>query len=77
MARIPKNELFDMILAFFDEQPRWSLKVLRERCQQPEVYLKEVLAEVALLNRSGEYCGMWELKETFKDPSPSVSRLLL
>ncbi|KAI5988624.1 transcription initiation factor IIF, beta subunit-domain-containing protein [Pisolithus albus] len=49
----------------FEQQPRWNIKPLRERTQQPEAYLKEVLNEIATLHRSGEYNGMWELSEIF------------
>lgn len=31
------------------------------------MYLKEVLSEVAYVNRTGEFTGMWELKENFKE----------
>jgi len=31
------------------------------------VYLKEVLSEIAFLHKAGEYNGLWELKEIFKD----------
>jgi len=39
---------------------------LREKTQQPEVYLKEVLSEIASLHRSGEFNGTWELMPSFK-----------
>ncbi|KAI9456862.1 hypothetical protein BJY52DRAFT_1275057 [Lactarius psammicola] len=39
---------------------------LREKTQQPEVYLKEVLSEIATLHRSGEFNGTWELMPSFK-----------
>ncbi|KAH6913608.1 transcription initiation factor IIF, beta subunit [Coprinopsis sp. MPI-PUGE-AT-0042] len=67
MARMPKNQLLDQLFSLFTEQPRWAIKALREKTQQPEAYLKEVLSEVASLNRSGEHNGLWELKETFKN----------
>ncbi|KAH7884260.1 transcription initiation factor IIF, beta subunit-domain-containing protein [Phlebopus sp. FC_14] len=65
MARMPRNQLLDLLFQLFREQPRWSIKPLRERTQQPEVYLKEILNEIAILNRSGEYNGTWELSEIF------------
>lgn len=67
MARMPRNQLLDLIFQLFRETERWGLRPLRERTQQPEVYLKEVLSEVAILHRSGEYNGLWELKENFKE----------
>ncbi|KAG2076520.1 hypothetical protein BDR04DRAFT_1089657 [Suillus decipiens] len=65
MARMPRNQLLDLLFTLFREQPRWSIKPLRERTQQPEAYLKEVLLAIATLNRSGEYNGTWELNEVF------------
>ena len=67
MARIPRNQLLDLLFTHFRDTPRWPIKVLRERTQQPEAFLKEVLNEIATLHRSGEFNGMWELKENFKD----------
>ncbi|KAJ7714478.1 transcription initiation factor IIF, beta subunit-domain-containing protein [Mycena maculata] len=67
MARIPRNQLLDLLFQLFRDTPRWGIKPLRERTQQPEVYLKEVLSEVAFLNKTGEFASLWELKETFKD----------
>ncbi|KAJ7489519.1 transcription initiation factor IIF, beta subunit [Mycena latifolia] len=67
MARIPRNQLLDLIFQLFRDTPRWGIKPLRERTQQPEVYLKEVLSEVAFLNKTGEFASLWELKDTFKD----------
>jgi transcription initiation factor TFIIF subunit beta len=65
MARMPRNQLLDLLFSLFREKPRWSIKPLRERTQQPEAYLKEVLTAIATLNRSGEYNGLWELNDVF------------
>ncbi|KAJ7251242.1 hypothetical protein C8J57DRAFT_1666269 [Mycena rebaudengoi] len=51
----------------FRDQPRWGIKPLRECTQQPKVYLKEVLSEVAFLIKTGEFSSLWELKEMYKD----------
>ncbi|KAL0953202.1 hypothetical protein HGRIS_004457 [Hohenbuehelia grisea] len=77
MARMPRNQLLDLIFSYFRETPRWGLKVLREKTQQPEAYLKEVLQEVALLHRSGEHNGMWELKDNFKDSNAKAENVPL
>ncbi|KAI0312727.1 transcription initiation factor IIF, beta subunit-domain-containing protein [Amylostereum chailletii] len=66
MARMPRNQLLDMLFGLYRERDNWPIKLLRERTQQPEAYLKEVLAEIATLHRSGEFNGMWELKPEFK-----------
>ena len=46
MARMPRNQLLDQLFALFRETPRWSIRPLREKAQQPEVYLKEVLCRL-------------------------------
>ena len=78
MARMPRNQLLDELFRLFhDERERWSIKALRERTQQPEAYLKEVLSEVAFLHRSGEFNGTWELMANFKGDGVSNSYRLL
>ncbi|EAU83402.1 hypothetical protein CC1G_09096 [Coprinopsis cinerea okayama7 len=72
MARMPRNQLLDNLFSLFREQQRWSIKPLRERTQQPEVYLKEVLSDIAFLHRSGEHNGLWELKANFKDDLSTI-----
>ncbi len=72
MARIPRNQLLDELFRLFhEERERWSIKALRERTQQPEAYLKEVLSDVAFLHRSGEFNGTWELMANFKEKGVS------
>ncbi|KAF9033573.1 transcription initiation factor IIF, beta subunit [Panaeolus papilionaceus] len=77
MARMPRNALLDELFRLFTEGPRWSIKYLREKTQQPEVYLKEVLSEVAFLHKSGEHNGLWELKEVFREGNVSLLLHLL
>lgn len=67
MARAPRNQLLDMLFSLFAERPTWGVKDLRARTQQPEGYLKAVLADVATLHRSGEKNGLWELKELYRN----------
>jgi transcription initiation factor TFIIF subunit beta len=66
MARMPRNQLLDNLFALFQEQPRWGIRILREKTQQPEAYLKETLSQIAFLHKSGEFNGLWELQENFK-----------
>lgn len=73
MARMPRNQLLDMLFSLFREREHWPVKVLRERTQQPEAYLKEVLSEIAFMHRSGEHNGTWELMANFK--ADGVSRV--
>ncbi|KAI0696943.1 transcription initiation factor IIF, beta subunit [Cytidiella melzeri] len=66
MARMPRNQLLDLLFGLFREREHWSVKNLRERTQQPEAFLKEVLGEIAFMHRSGEHNGTWELMANFK-----------
>src|SRR6267154_2464640 len=66
MTRMPRNQLLDVLFALFREREQWPIKLLREKTQQPEVYLKEVLSEIATLHRNGEFNGTWELMPSFK-----------
>jgi transcription initiation factor TFIIF subunit beta len=67
MARMPRNQLLDMLFKLYAEKETWPIKLLRERTQQPEAFLKETLSDIAFLHRSGEHNGTWELKENFKE----------
>ena len=75
-TRMPRNELLDHLFAAFREQPRWTLKTLREKTAQPEVWLKENLSDIASLHRSGEFNGLWELKPMFKDANVQTSAMV-
>ena len=77
MARIPRNQLPDQLFRLFQEREHWPIKALRERTQQPEAYLKDVLAEGATLHRSGENNGTWELMANFKGGGVSGCLLVL
>ncbi|KAH9902850.1 transcription initiation factor IIF, beta subunit-domain-containing protein [Cubamyces lactineus] len=65
-VRIPRPKLLDMLFGLFEEKLRWPLKVLRERTQQPEAYLKKVLSEIAYPHRAGEHRGAWELSASYR-----------
>ena len=75
MARMPRNQLLDLLFSLFREREHWSVRLLRERTQQPEAYLKEVLGEIAFMHRSGEHNGTWELMANFKAEGVSHSHL--
>lgn len=76
MARMPRNQLLDMLFGLFREREHWAVKMLRERTQQPEAYLKEVLSEIAFMHRSGEHNGTWELMANFKAEGVSLNTYL-
>ncbi|BGP19518.1 hypothetical protein JCM10213v2_007613 [Rhodosporidiobolus nylandii] len=72
-ARIPKNELLDLLFTHFSSAPYWSLRSLNDHVKQPQVYLKEVLGEIATLVPKGPYAQMYALKPEFKGTQGSRS----
>ncbi|KAK4046250.1 hypothetical protein OIV83_006229 [Microbotryomycetes sp. JL201] len=63
--RMPRNELLDLLFTYFDQAPYWHVKALAEHVKQPQVYLREVLTDVAELVPRGPYNGMWKLKPDY------------
>ena len=50
----------------YETHPYWTLKGLKEKTRQPESYLKEVMATVAIMQRRGPYAGTWKLMEMYE-----------
>jgi len=67
VVRIARNVLIDQLLELFGQYPYWSLKNLRARLQQPEAYLRQVLEDIAVLIRQGDFAMTWTLKDEYKD----------
>lgn len=57
----------------FSQHEYWSMKGFREVTNQPEAYLKEVLDDIAVMNKSGPYTGKWSLRDEFKRNNPAVA----
>jgi transcription initiation factor TFIIF subunit beta len=64
--RLPRKEVMDMIFHAFERYPHWNFKGLVERTQQPSVYLKEILSEVAIYNKRGPFKNLYELRPEYK-----------
>ncbi|KAI9868985.1 MAG: hypothetical protein M1813_002808 [Trichoglossum hirsutum] len=65
-ARMPQNELLDLIFDCFKRYNYWSLKSLKSELNQPEAYLKSTLEKVAVLVKSGRFAMTWTLKPEVK-----------
>ncbi|KAL9130051.1 MAG: hypothetical protein Q9217_001655 [Psora testacea] len=65
-ARMPRNDLLDLIYQAFQEYTYWPFKVLKDRVQQPEVYLKSTLEMIAFQAKSGSHMMEWQLKPEAK-----------
>ncbi|KKZ63900.1 transcription initiation factor TFIIF subunit beta [[Emmonsia] crescens] len=61
-ARMPQNELLDLIYGCFRRHKYWPFKSLKAELRQPEAYLKQTLEMVAHLVKSGDFAMTWELK---------------
>lgn len=61
-ARMPQNELLDLIYGCFRQHKYWPFKSLKAELKQPEAYLKQTLEMVAHLVKSGDFAMTWELK---------------
>jgi transcription initiation factor TFIIF subunit beta len=64
-ARVSREDLIDMLHAAFDEYQYWPMKALKNRTKQPEQFLKDVLAEIAQLVRSGPFASTWQRQPMF------------
>lgn len=60
-VRMTKEELLDALGRCYQQYSYWSLKSLRNHLHQPEAFIKEVLEEIAVLMRSGDYMGNYKL----------------
>lgn len=65
-TRLPRNDLLDLLFKLFEEFDYWSLKGLKDRTKQPEVYLKEILETMATLIKKGPYAMRYSLKPEYK-----------
>lgn len=61
-----KPALLDALISHFHSAPYWALKSLNQHVQQPQMYLRECLSEIATLVPKGPYANMWTLKPEFK-----------
>ncbi|KYK55514.1 transcription initiation factor iif [Drechmeria coniospora] len=73
-ARIPKNQLLDLIFDCFRQYQYWSMKALRQKLEQPDSYLRQVLEEVAVLHKSGRFANHYGLSDAYKDKGGSEAK---
>ena len=65
--RMEKDALEGLLFQLFERQPLWAIDALVERTEQPELYLREVLQEVAVRckKRRRSEPQLWELHERY------------
>ncbi|KDN53172.1 hypothetical protein K437DRAFT_253500 [Tilletiaria anomala UBC 951] len=64
-ARIPRNELLDQLFTLYEREKYYTFAELRQRTQQPESYLREVLQSIAVIQQKGQYSGKWGLRQEY------------
>lgn len=64
--RMPKQDLLNLLFKLFEEYEYWSMKGLKERTKQPELYLKESLELIANLIKKGPYTSKYNLKPEYR-----------
>lgn len=50
------------------------MKALRQKLQQPDSYLRQVLEEVAVLHKSGRFANHYGLSDAYKDKAGSDAK---
>ena len=70
--RMEKAPLEDKLMGLFERRNLWSFKQLVEETKQPAMWLKEVLQEIATLNRRGPNAGQYSLKEMYRKRGGAV-----
>ncbi|KAL7423874.1 hypothetical protein Q5752_001459 [Cryptotrichosporon argae] len=73
-ARMDRSALLDRLFTLFADKPYWSITALRATVKQPDVYLRDVLADIAVMIKEGAYANMWELKDSWKATSAAGAR---
>jgi transcription initiation factor TFIIF subunit beta len=64
-ARLPRNELLDILHKCFDAHMYWPMATLKAHVKQPEAYLKEVLPTIGVLMKSGPFAAKWKRQDIF------------
>lgn len=50
------------------------MKALRQRTQQPQQWLQEVMSEITVLNKSGPFANHYCLSEAYRDKAGTESK---
>ncbi|KAJ1966033.1 hypothetical protein GGI12_000351 [Dipsacomyces acuminosporus] len=76
MARMDRKDLMNLLFSAFEKYPYWSFKGLVEHTRQPAAFLKEVLADVAVLNKRGPYASTYSIKSEFRNSTNTAPDVL-
>ncbi|KAI8051218.1 transcription initiation factor IIF, beta subunit-domain-containing protein [Syncephalis plumigaleata] len=65
-TRMPRENLITLLFSAFEKYQYWNLKGIMKFTNQPQAYLKEVLADICYLVKKGKYHSMYRLKEEYR-----------
>ena len=69
-VRMERAELERLLFRLFERQPAWSLQALQRETDQPPMFLRDVLADVAARSVRGPNRDLWELLPQFRTAAP-------
>lgn len=64
--RMSEGDLQSRLFTCFQEHEYWTMKAFRAKLVQPEAFLKQILEEIAVMNKTGPFSGKWSLKPEYK-----------
>ena len=64
--RLPREALLELLFNAFERYAHWTLKGLLEYTNQPAMFLKELLSEIAVYNKKGTHRSTFELRPEYR-----------
>ncbi|GMH33091.1 hypothetical protein BSKO_00925 [Bryopsis sp. KO-2023] len=65
-SRMERDDLEKELFSLFEQEKYWRFAELQGKLNQPGPWLKEVVNEIAVLNRNGPNLGKYELKAEYQ-----------
>jgi len=72
-TRMPRNDLLDLLFGAFSRYMYWTFRGLKDYAKQPESYLKEILSEIAILDKKGPYNNCYHLKPEYSQKNSAAA----
>lgn len=64
-VRKERDDLISELFGLFEKQAHWNFSQLQTETNQPGTFLKEVLNDIAVLNKKGPHRDLYELKRDY------------
>ncbi|KAK5174425.1 uncharacterized protein LTR77_001505 [Saxophila tyrrhenica] len=65
-VRLSQEELLDRLYQCFRRYRYWGMKALKNELKQPEAFIKQTLASIAVLIREGDFAMNYKLKPEYE-----------